>query len=80
MKKPEVVHYLREAIKKVFIAGVRYYQKNRDNDQASRDFFRYKKGRDIEFRKFWNSNNNTSKRGFETNWKRFSNNLAEFDV
>jgi hypothetical protein len=80
MKKPEIVGYLRFAIEKAFIAGVRYYQKNRDKGQEARDFFRGKKGRDKEFRNFWNSSDNTSKRGFERYWKRFSHNLSEFDV
>ena len=69
----ELVNPLNRAINKVFIAALKYYRLNRGTGSKAIDvsnFFRNKKGRDKEFKKYWNSQKNTSKTSFNALWKK----------
>lgn len=69
----KLVNPLNRAINKVFIASLKYYRLNRGTGSKAIDvsnFFRNKKGRDKEFKKFWNSQKNISKKSFNALWKK----------
>ncbi len=69
-----------QAIDKVFVASLAYWRKNRGKGAKALDpstFFRNKRGRHMEFRKFWSGTNNKSRPGFKKSWSAFARALAE---
>ena len=61
------------AVKKTYQAALTYWRKNRGKGAKATDvstFFRNKRGRDKEFKSFWQGKNNKSRKGFDGAWKK----------
>ncbi|OGP58008.1 MAG: hypothetical protein A2V67_11070 [Deltaproteobacteria bacterium RBG_13_61_14] len=59
------------AVEKAYIAALKYWKKNRGKGAKVTDvstFFRNKRGRDKEFKSFWQGKNNKGRKGFEAAW------------
>jgi len=71
------------AIRKVFVASSRYYRENCGKGERAIDpssFFRSKRGRDKEFREFWQRRENKSRKGFEKAWKKVEKAITTYDT
>jgi hypothetical protein len=61
------------SIGKVFVAALRYFREARGTGETAIDvstFFRNKRGRDQEFRAFWQGGSNKSSKGFDRYWRK----------
>jgi hypothetical protein len=66
---------LLQAIDKVFKSALNYWRKYRGKGARALDistFFRNKRGRHIEFQKYWLGKNNKYRTRFKKAWKKFS--------
>jgi hypothetical protein len=72
--------YVSRATERVFIAALRYYRARRGQGRTAIDisqFFRNKRGRDKEFRRFWDRQNSAAKREFRKSLKRLREELRK---
>jgi hypothetical protein len=68
------------AVEKTYQAALTYWKKNRGEGAKAADvstFFRNKRGRDKEFRSFWQGKNNKSRNGFNVAWKKVEEVISE---
>ncbi len=69
------------AIDKTYQTAITYWKKNQGEGAKVTDvstFFRNKRGRDNEFKSFWQGKNNKNMKGFDAAWKKVEAVISNF--
>ena len=76
---PDLSVPLDRALDRAFVAALNYWRSKRGKGATRIDvstFFRNKRGRQNEFKAFWHTSKNISRKGFENAWKKVSANIS----
>ena len=81
-KDEDLLGPLYDAINRVYVAVLKYYNQNKGSGEKQIDisqFFRSRKGRDKDFLKFWESSDNGSRKFFEKHWRKTVNAILKYE-